>query len=233
MNVIVTGASRGIGYDLVKALAGEGHHVIATARSGDKLHKLFHECRTQQNNTKVHVLAHDIADVQFGEVLGDLVNEVFKKIDILVNNAGYLVNKNFENLTAEDFDKIFSVNVKSVFLLIQAMKNKMAKGSHIINVGSMGGFQGSLKFPGLSLYSASKGALATLTECLAVELESDEISINCLALGSAQTEMLNEAFPEYKAPVSSSEMAAFIKDFALNGHKVFNGKILPVSLSTP
>jgi NAD(P)-dependent dehydrogenase (short-subunit alcohol dehydrogenase family) len=97
----------------------------------------------------------------------------------------------------------------------------------------MGGFQGSMKFKGLSYYSASKAALACLSECLANEFADSNISVNCLALGAVQTEMLEEAFPGYKAPVTAKEMAGFISYFAINGHKFYNGKILPVAVSTP
>jgi NAD(P)-dependent dehydrogenase (short-subunit alcohol dehydrogenase family) len=97
----------------------------------------------------------------------------------------------------------------------------------------MGGFQGSAKFPGLSFYSASKAALCCLTECLATELKDKSIKMNALALGSVQTEMLDKAFPGYKAPVKAEEIAEFITDFAINGHRYVNGKVLPVSLSTP
>ncbi len=97
----------------------------------------------------------------------------------------------------------------------------------------MGGVQGSEKFQGLSLYSASKAALAVFTECLAEELKTHNVKANALALGAVQTEMLSHAFPTYKAPLQASEMADYIADFALNGHQYYNGKILPVSLSTP
>ena len=109
----------------------------------------------------------------------------------------------------------------------------MNTNSHIVNIGSMGGFQGSAKFKGLSLYSAAKGAVAVLTESMAEEFKERGIKVNALALGAVQTEMLASAFPGYKAPLTAGQMAEFIADFALNGHKYFNGKILPVSLSTP
>jgi NAD(P)-dependent dehydrogenase (short-subunit alcohol dehydrogenase family) len=109
----------------------------------------------------------------------------------------------------------------------------MSSGSHIVNISSMGGFQGSAKYKGLSYYSASKAALACLTECLATEFTEFGISVNCLALGAVQTEMLDEAFPGYKAPVDAKQMAEFISGFALTGHKFFNGKILPVALGNP
>ena len=90
-----------------------------------------------------------------------------------------------------------------------------------------------MEFAGLSVYSSSKAALANLTEVLAEEYKDTNTKINCLALGSAQTEMLQEAFPDYQAKVSAKQMATYIKEFSLSGDKLFNGKILPVSVSTP
>lgn len=109
----------------------------------------------------------------------------------------------------------------------------MREGGHIVNISSMGGFQGSVKFPGLSAYSASKGALAILTECLAEELKDKNIKVNCLALGSSQTEMFEAAFPGMQAGTLAFEMGRYVADFALNGSKYFNGKIIPVSNTTP
>jgi len=110
---------------------------------------------------------------------------------------------------------------------------RVIRNAHIVNISSMGGFQGSSKYPGMAVYSASKAALANLTEGLASEYAKDGIAFNCLALGAVQTEMLEQAFPGYKAPVSADDMANFISWFALAGHMFFNGKILPVSVSNP
>ena len=156
-----------------------------------------------------------------------------KEVDILINNAGYLVNKPFEDLRDDDFDKMFNVNVKSVFKIIQQLLPLFSPNAHIVNISSMGGFQGSAKFSGLSLYSASKGALNTLTECLAEELKERNIKVNSLSLGAVNTEMLKEAFPSYHAAVEAIEMADFIKQFAENAHHYMNGKIIPISGSTP
>ncbi len=104
---------------------------------------------------------------------------------------------------------------------------------HVVNVTSMAGYQGSSKFNGLSYYSASKAALGSLTECLAEELKDESIKVNALAIGAVQTEMLEEAFPGFKAPLQPSQMAEFMKWFTLEGPVFFNGKVLPVSLSTP
>ncbi len=234
MNIIVTGASRGIGKELVKLFAQEmGHNIIAISRNKSLLDELKKECELYPTDSTVFTLPFDLGS---GDIKGGLIPEVTKQmpsVDILVNNAGYLVNKPIEELSGEDFDQLFNVNVKSAFQLVQALIPYFKANSHIINISSMGGFQGSSKFPGLSLYAASKGALAVLTECLAEELKDKKINVNCLALGAVQTEMLAEAFPGYEAPLKPIEMAEFIKNFALTGHTVYNGKILPVSLSTP
>lgn len=234
MNIIVTGASKGIGKELVKLFAQEaGHHIIAISRNNSLLKDLKKECEIVSTGSNVYTIPFDLSRNDFKNELIPEVNKYISSVDILVNNAGYLVNKSFEDLNGEDFDLLFNINVKSAFQLVQALIPFFNPHSHILNISSMGGFQGSSKFPGLSLYASSKGALAILTECLAEELKDRKIKANCLALGAVQTEMLAEAFPGYEAPLKPIEMAGFIKNFALNGHLVFNGKILPVSLSTP
>lgn len=234
MNIIVTGASRGIGKELVRLFAQEaGHHIIAISRNKSLLDDLVKECKSLSGNSKVDSIPFDLGTGEIKNELIPVISKFLPSVDILINNAGYLVNKSIEDLTGEDFDQLFNVNVKSAFLLVQALIPYFKPNTHIVNISSMGGFQGSAKFPGLSLYAASKGALAILTECLAEELKNKNIKTNCLALGAVQTEMLAEAFPGYEAPVKPDEMAAFIKNFALTGHHVYNGKILPVSLSAP
>ena len=157
----------------------------------------------------------------------------FKTADILLNFAGFLVAKDFMEFSNEEARMIMDTNFFGPASLIRFIKPLMHAGSHIVNISSMGGFQGSAKFAGLSGYSASKAAIACLTECIADELSDSGISVNCLAFGSVQTEMLEEAFPGYNAPVSSAEMGKFVGYFSVNGNKFFNGKILPVALSTP
>jgi len=151
----------------------------------------------------------------------------------LINNAGKLINKPFKELTPSDFLEVYSVNIFSVAELTRQLIPFFKKGSHVVNISSIGGIQGSLKFSGLAAYSSSKGALITLTELLAEEYKEQQISFNALALGAVQTEMLEEAFPGYKASVSANEMAHYIFDFSLNGNKYYNGKILQVSSTTP
>lgn len=229
MNVVITGGSSGIGYALARKFVQNGHRVFVLARSKERLHQLESELQS----TALKYLPFDLLNVNYNKELIPSIQTHFKHIDVLINNAGLLINKPLEKLTDEDFDQVFSVNMKSPFKLIRDLLPMLKKGGHIVNISSMGGFQGSSKFPGLSLYSASKAALAVFTECLAEELKALGISANALALGAVQTEMLGEAFPAYKAPLQASDMADFIFDFALNGNRFYNGKILPVSLSTP
>ncbi len=228
MNIIITGTSQGIGFDLAKVLAQRKEvKIIAVSRNIAPLESL----KTFEN---LKPLALDITNAdQYGHLLS-LIDDFFdKKVNILINNAGSLINKPMEQLAEADFQNLFDVNVKAPFFLIQNLLSRFVAPSHIVNITSMAGYQGSSKFPGLSLYGASKGALATLTESLAEELKPNNISVNALALGAVDTEMLKKAFPGYKAPVNSSQIAAFIAGFALSAHHIMNGKIIPVSMSTP
>ena len=234
MNVVITGASRGIGYELVKKFASEqGHKIVAISRNKPRLEVLKKECSALYSGSELLVCDFDLVSDHYNDLLQESILPFIKTVDILVNNAGCLVTKPLEALTDQDFNHLFDVNVKSVFRLTRLLYPCFSVDSHIVNVSSMGGFQGSAKFPGLSLYSASKGAVAIFTECLAEEFKSRKINVNCLSIGAVQTEMLAEAFPGYHAPLTPAEMAAFMYDFSTTGHRFFNGKILPVSVSTP
>jgi 3-oxoacyl-[acyl-carrier protein] reductase len=232
MLILVTGASRGIGYEMVKNLAARKNtQVIAVTRNPASLLKLV-----KDHNT--HAVLPIKADISKAEDLKKIVKTIARlqmPLDVLINNAGELINKPFEKINDTELQRVYNANVFAPFRLIRTllpfMKGQNQK--HIVNIGSMGGFQGSAKFPGLSAYTSSKGALAVLSECLAEEFKSLNISVNCLALGSVQTEMLNAAFPGYLAPLKAQQMAHYICDFALSGHHFYNGKILPVSSSTP
>jgi short-subunit dehydrogenase len=232
MNIIITGASRGIGFEMVKYLTSlEGHKVLAISRNLQKLETLQKE--TAGNPSVCEVLSADLSKLNEETFYKESIKPVFDNVDMLVNNAGLLVNKSFENLTAGDFDLMYNTNVKSVFLITKVLLPYFSTDAHIVNISSMGGLQGTAKFPGLSLYSSSKGAVTILTECMAEEFKEKNIKVNGLALGAAQTQMLAEAFPGYQAPVTARDMAKYIVDFALTGHHFFNGKVLPVAVSTP
>lgn len=234
MNIIVTGASRGIGFETVSIFAKDSrNNVLALARGKAGLEKLLQACRDSNVTDNVNIFPFDLLHGDYRTVLIPEILRKMKSVDILVNNAGVLIRKPFELTEESDFDLMFQANVKTAFNLTRHLLPYFTRNAHIVNIGSMGGFQGSAKFPGLSLYSASKGALAILTECLAEEFKERQVRVNCLALGSSQTEMLDQAFPGFKAPLSAGEMASFITEFALHGHQWFNGKVLPVAVTTP
>ncbi len=225
-NIVVIGSSRGIGKALVSNLS-KNNNVLALSRSIDKL-EIFSE------NKNVTIAKLDVSVDTAKKDLTQLIQNTFKSVDVLINNAGVLVNKPILEITKEDIDLSYNTNVFGLIQSCQATIPFMEQtGGHIVNIGSMGGFQGSSKFSGLSVYSSSKAAVASFTECLAEELKETKIKTNCLALGAAQTEMLEEAFPGYEAPLSAIEMAEFIADFSLNSYKWINGKVLPISVSTP
>jgi len=223
-NVIITGTSRGIGLELALQFANAGHHVLALSR---KTPQLLIE------NKNVTCLSVDLSKEEDLTQVEQFLTTSMKKIDAIVHNAGALLLKPFEETSTEEFEKIYKVNVFGVANLTRICLPFLTKGSHVVTISSMGGIQGSMKFAGLSAYSSSKGAVITLSELLAEEYKERKISFNVLALGSVQTEMLEEAFPGYKAPLSASEMANYIFDFTLTGNKYYNGKVLQVSSSTP
>lgn len=226
-NIVITGASEGIGKSLaLEMLKHSDIHLFLISRNEAKLKSTFY------NESRVTLLPFDLMGGDYNPIL-ERISSKTQSLDIIINNAGAIVNKPFKEISHSDFDRIVNTNFKAPFFLIQSFLPLLNPGSHIVNISSMGGFQGSVKFPGLSIYSASKGALTTLTEVLATELSDKGIAVNCLAIGSVNTVMLAEAFPGYKSPISSESISQFIAWFAFNGMNWMNGKIIPVSLSTP
>lgn len=221
--IVITGASRGIGYALANLAAQEGHQVYALSRN----------INTLNSSAYLHPRAIDLSD---DDTLGDFVLGLQKKeimIDALINNAGAFLNKAFLETSKAEFEAIYQVNVFGLASVTRMLLPRLHRKGHVVNISSMGGVLGSAKFPGLSAYSSSKGAVNILTELLAEEYKESGPAFNGLALGAVQTEMLEKAFPGLKAPISASEMAAYVLNFALNGQRFFNGKILPVSSTTP
>ncbi|WP_407277430.1 SDR family oxidoreductase [Tenacibaculum maritimum] len=224
-NIVITGTSRGIGFELAKRFAKEGYQVLALSRNTEPLDRFSHE--------NITTLSVDLSKEEAINEAVNFISNTWKKVDVLINNAGKLINKPFEQLSTSDFLEVYKVNVFAVAELTRKLLPFFRKGSHVVTVSSMGGIQGSLKFPGLAAYSSAKGAVITLSELLAEEYKEAQISFNVLALGAVQTEMLEEAFPGYIAPLKAEEMANYIFDFSLTGNKFYNGKVLQVSSSTP
>ncbi len=223
--VIITGTSRGIGYELVQLFADAGCQVLALSRNPVPVSSIQLDGCT--------IFPFDITDSKDIDKISNFVKENWKQVDVLINNSGTLINKPFKETTPAEFKEVYDVNVFGAAALTQAMLPFMKKDGHVVNISSMGGIQGSVKFPGLSAYSSSKGALITLTELLAEEYKETGPSFNVLALGAVQTQMLEEAFPGFKANTAAEEMAQYIMNFSLTGNKMYNGKVLQVSNSTP
>lgn len=225
--ILVTGASRGIGFELVKLLSEKGHKVLAVSRNTKNLIEINDSYPSLIPFQAEITSKEDLMRIQ------GLVKDEWGSLDVLIHNAGTLLFKPFAETSEADFIEVYKVNVFAVSELTRVLDPYLISGAHVVAISSMGGVQGSMKFPGLAAYSSSKGAVITLMELLAEEYKERKVSFNTLALGAVQTEMLEEAFPDYKAPVTAVEMADYIAEFALKGHNVFNGKVLPVSNSTP
>jgi NAD(P)-dependent dehydrogenase (short-subunit alcohol dehydrogenase family) len=223
-NIIITGTSRGIGFELALQFANAGHQVLAISR------KTPQELIEHPNITCLSV---DLAQETEMFKIDNFLSATWKKVDAVIHNAGALLLKPFENTSLQDFENIYKVNVFGVANLTQIVLPYLQKGSHVVTISSMGGIQGSIKFAGLAAYSSSKGAVITLSELLAEEYKERGIAFNVLALGSVQTEMLAEAFPGYQAPITAAQMADYIYNFTLSGHRFYNGKVLQVSSTTP
>ncbi|WP_396196300.1 SDR family NAD(P)-dependent oxidoreductase [Flavobacterium sp.] len=223
-NIIITGTSRGIGYELALQFANAGHQVLAISRKTPQ---------ALMEHPNVSCLSLDISVAEDMHQVAKFIAQTWKKVDVLLHNAGSLLHKPFDQISTEEFQNIYKVNVFAVAELTKICIPFMQKGSHVVTISSMGGIQGSMKFAGLAAYSSSKGAVITLSELLAEEYKEQGIAFNVLALGAVNTEMLQEAFPGYEAPISAKEMADYIFNFALTGNTYYNGKVLQVSSSTP
>lgn len=225
---IITGASRGIGFHTALFLAKQGNYVTAVARSSELLNQLkdFYP-------EFIFPLPLDITAPAAPEILKRHLDSTKPALSGIIHNAGLLVNKPFTELSSSEWHHQILVNLMAPVTLTRELLPFFNDKGHILHISSMGGFQGSDKFPGLSAYSTTKGALATLTECLAVELTEQNIQVNCLCLGAVQTEMLDQAFPGLQAPVQAEQMGEHIASFALHGNKFYNGKVLPVALNNP
>lgn len=233
--VVITGVSNGIGRALVRALDSSSNLVIGISRN----QKLLDSLRTElKSPTTCELLQGDISDHNDVERLTKTISTITTRVDSLIHNAGSLLKKPLSSIMPEDLMGVYSTNVFGPALLSSRLfpllkRSPSETASHVVHIASMGGVQGSQKFPGLAIYSSSKAALIGLAECMAEEWRNEGIRSNVLAIGSVSTEMFREAFPGIQAAVSPDKMADYIAEFALNGHELFNGKVLQVSNSTP
>ena len=235
MNILITGASSGIGYQTALRLASNaGNKIFALSRRGDLLDKLHQEAQTLYGFSNIIPITADLKTVSDQQLYESIAIHTHS-LDIIFNNAAVLVNKPMLEITDADLSDTYNTNVFSIFKTTRSLFPllKQALHPHIINVSSIGGLQTTSKFSGLSAYSSSKGAVTILTECMAQEFDQYNIKVNALAFGAVQTNMLSKAFPNYKAPVSDVEISELIVQFFEHGYRFFNGKVLPIANSIP
>lgn len=241
--LVITGGASGIGFEASLWSAEQGHTVMVVSRSREKLSRLEEAAAQRGVRSSLHMLPADVSTEAGARAIGLEILARSEKIDALINNAGLLINKPFTLLEREDWEAVYATNVFGPVAMIRALLPGLSRDhrellagalpGHIVNVSSMGGVQGSSKFPGLSAYSSSKAALIGVTECLAEELRPQGVHVNALALGSVQTEMFSAAFPGLTAATTPQRMGEYVARFALEGMLLFNGKTIPVSASTP
>lgn len=227
-NIVITGAGRGIGFALTEQLLAEGHHVYACSR---KLGALQNLQKKYPNTCFVHAL--DLSNQESIDTFVSFLAAQSVLVDGLVHNAGHIVNKPFVDILPQEALMCYQINVLAPYALTQKCLPLLAPDAHVLFISSMGGYQGSQKFAGLTAYSSSKAAVACLTECLQEEFKHTNLTFNCLCLGSVQTEMLEMAFPGYKAALLPQEASVFISQFLLTAYTFIKGKVIPVSSSNP
>ena len=189
---IVTGGNGGLGLGMALGLAGAGANIVVAARDQAKTSQALAEIKDL--GVEVLGLTVDVAqEADIGRMVGQTV-ETLGRVDILVNNAGISVRKQPQELSADEWDRVVDVNLKSVFLASKEVHPHMKEqgGGKIINIGSMFSLFGS---DWVSPYSASKGGVVQLTKSLAVAWAADNIQVNAILPGWFMTG-LTESIPE-------------------------------------
>src|SRR5690554_2015200 len=229
MSVCITGSGGGLGYELIHAfLVGTDLHVAAVTRDGKALRQ---KLKSVEGYDRISIIEADITTDKGRKAIYHALNDL-PELGYFIHNAGVLVFKPFKEITESELTAVYNVNVFAPFLLTQKLLPLMRR-THIINISSIGGVEGSMKFAGLSVYSSSKAALNCLTEMWSEEFKDTDNVFNCLALGSVETEMFKTAFPGVSAASGVGNLARYIVSFALQAPSVMRGKIIPLSISNP
>ena len=193
-NVVITGASRGIGSGIARVFADYGANIAFTYSSSEVL-ALELEKELMAKGIKAKAYKSNAASFKDSEKLVTQVLEDFKGIDILINNAGITKDNLLMRMSEEDFDRVIEINLKSVFNMTKAVQRtmlKQRKGS-IINISSVVGVKGNA---GQANYAASKAGIIGFTKSIALELGSRNIRSNAIAPGFIETEMTDKLDPK-------------------------------------
>ena len=222
---IVTGASSGIGRRTAELLVERGARVAIMARSRDKLESI-----AQAYGERMLAVAGDVSDLADVERLFANTESRFGKCGVLVNNAGVADPSPLVDTTHEQWRRMFAVNVEAIFLTCRrALPSMLERGAGaIVNVASISGVPGPKKFPGWVSYCASKGAVVSLTEALAVEVKSRGVRVNCVSPGSVDTPMWAEVTGGAPAAMTAEEVAETILFLASDRSRPMNGQNLHV-----
>ncbi len=186
---IVTGASRGIGAAIAGRLAADGCHVVAVARSADKLAEVVSGIESAGGSAEA--MECDVADSAAVEAMVDAVADKHGRIDVLVNNAGITRDTLLLRMDDAMFDEVINVNLKSVFVATRSAARYLmrSKAGRIINIGSVSGVVGN---KGQANYAASKAALGGFTKTVAKELAGKGVTANVVAPGFVTTDMTDK-----------------------------------------
>lgn len=198
---IVTGASRGIGAEIAKALAKNGAQVVATYLQSPKyIEEVVKD--VEENGDFAVAIKADVSNPVDSQKLVDEVYQRFGKIDILVNNAGITKDRSFRKMTKEDWDEVLNVNLTGAFNTTKAVIDYMLekKFGRIINISSIVGEAGAF---GQTNYAASKAGLLGFTKSLALETASKGITVNAICPGYIGTEMVEAMPPDVKESIIS------------------------------
>ena len=229
LSICITGSGRGLGFELIHSFIRDTDlHVAAVTRDGEALRQ---KLKSLENQDRISIVEADITTERGREGIYNAL-KALPELGYFIHNAGVLLFKPFEEITEKELKEVYDVNVFAPFMLTQKLMPIM-KRTHTINISSIGGVGGSMKFAGLSAYSSSKAALNCLTEMWSEEFKDTDNVFNCLALGSVETEMFKTAFPGVSAASSTTNMADYIVSFALRAPSVMRGKIISLSISNP
>ena len=222
---VVTGASSGIGAATAALLGARGALVALFARSGDKLRDL-----AARHGERMLAVEGDVADPDAIERLFAETEARFGSCELLVNNAGMIDPAPLHETSPERWRRMFAVNVDGTFLATRrALPSMLAKGAGaIVNVASISGVVGPEKFPNWVSYCASKGAVISMTEALAVEVREKGVRVNCVSPGSVDTRMWSDASGGAPASMTADEVARTIVFLLSNDSRPMNGQNLNV-----
>ncbi|HUO83893.1 MAG TPA: SDR family oxidoreductase [Thermoanaerobaculia bacterium] len=222
--VVITGASSGIGRRTAERFVEAGARVAVFARRGDSLLEL-----ASQAPLRILAIPGDVGDESAVDRLFDETESQFGPVDIVANCAGIVDPKPVAETTVAEWDRMFAVHVRGIFLTSRrAIRSMRTRGGAIVNVASISGIPGPQKFPGFVSYCASKGAVIALTEALAVELKEEGIRVNAVSPGSVETPMLRQASSSLVPEMTADEVAEVILFLASERSRPINGQNLHV-----